>query len=192
MSWRGYEYGCALRNAKQIAEQIGHRRGLEEGQTAADVTNKLTERSVKDWADSMIAEFTKGAAVKAIFCDEDPEREVQFSLAEFNQAVDDHLGQIKPDVRAKLSAYEQLSRESDALDERFDSLQHNLTTSAIEIAQCVVLARKEEMGLRVEEGPHLTNGRRILEEVRAMPVSLNDQQKETLKTCLQLLDQGTS
>ena len=78
------------------------------------------------------------------------------------------------------------------LKNRFDTIRHDVTMQAIEIAQCVVLARKEEMGLRVEDGPHLTNGLRILGQVRAMPVSLNDEQKETLKTCLQLLEQVPS
>lgn len=149
----------------------------------------MIERLVKPWAENMIDIFTKKVAVNLIFGDDAPALEAQSSLAEFNQAVDDHLETIRPDVRAELSAYEQLSGEWGALDEykilwmnRFDTLRKNLTTSAIEIAQCVVMARNEEMGLDVEEGEHLTNGRRILKEARAMPVSLTEDDKKAIKT----------
>ena len=173
--------------------------GQETSQRITNAVDEIMGQLVKPWADNMVDIFTKKVAVKVIFCDDGPEQEARFSLAEFNQAVDDHLEEIRPDVRAHLSSYEQLSRKSNALDEykmllvnRFDTLRQNLTMSATEIARCVVTARKEEMGLDAEEGEHLTNGRRILKEVRAMPVSLNDEQKETLKTCLRLLEQGTS
>jgi hypothetical protein len=177
------------------AYERGYQWGRESAHKIATAVDEMMERLVKPWADGVIDIFTKRVAVKVIFCDEDPAREARSSLAEFNQAVDDHLEQIRPDVRAKLSAYEQQSREVDALDEfefllksRFDSLRHNLTVKAIEIARCVVSAREKEMGLDVEQGEHLTNGQRILEEARAMPVSLTEDQMKTLKTCLEALE----
>ena len=171
----------------------GYQLGQEAGQKIVDAIDEMMERLVKPWADDMIDVFTKRVAMKVIFCDEKPEREVRFSLAEFNRAVNDHLGQIEPDLRAKLSAHEQLSRDLDTLEAfefllktRLDSLRHNLTVAAIETAECIVSARREEMGLNVEQGELLTNGRKILKEARAMPVSLSEDERKLLRTCLEI------
>jgi hypothetical protein len=178
-----------------VEYERGYQQGKEDSQKIADAVDETIARLVKPWADHMLDIFTQKISVKVIFCDENPERESRFGLAEFNQAVDVQLGQIIPDVRAKLSAYEQLCRESNALDgfefllkSRFDSLRHNMMVKAIEITGCVVGARKYEMGLDVEQGAALANGRRILKGARAMPVSLTEDDKKTLKQALALLD----
>ena len=94
----------------------GFQRGQETGEKIANAVDEMMEQLVRPWAADIIDIFTKRVAMKVIFCDEDPEREARLSLAEFNRAADDDLEKIRPHVRAKLSAYEQLSREAGALD----------------------------------------------------------------------------
>jgi hypothetical protein len=150
-------------------------------QKIANAVDKIMERLVTPWADNMIDTFTKKVAAKLIFCD-DLGLEAQSSLVEFNQVVNDHLeATIIPDVKVKLSAYERPSDElSTLLINRFDTLRQKLAASTMEIAQCVIIARNEELGFDVEKGPHLINGRRILKEARAMPVSLTEDEKKIL------------
>jgi hypothetical protein len=172
----------------------GHLGEQGTGQKIADAVDEMMERLVMPWGNNMVDLFTKKVAVKLIFSDDDPAVEAQSNIAEFKRAVDDHLETIRPDVRAKLLAYEQLSGELGALDKykmllisRFDSIRQNLTMKAVEVAGCVVDARKEEMGFDVDEGENLANGRRILKETRAMRVSLTEDEKKVLKSCLEAL-----
>lgn len=177
--------GSAMREplARQEFDDAEYERGCEAGQeagrTIATAVDEMMKLLVTPWADDIIDIFTKRVTMKVIFCDEDPEREARFSLSEFAQEVDEQLRQIRPDVRAKLSAYEKLSHELDCLDEfetllrsRFDIVRHDVTMKAVDVAQSVVMARNEELGLGIEDGECVTNGRKILKDVREMPVSL--------------------
>jgi len=173
----------------------GFKQGQEIAQAITDAVDNTMRQNVTPWSGCMIEMFKKKVTVKVLFSDNNLGLEAQSVLAEFAQAIDDHLEAIKPDTRANLSYWEQLSREMGALDmydilfsSRFDVLRQNMIASATEIANCVVVARNAELGRPVENSDSLAHGRQILEDVRSMPVSLTEDQKGTLKACSETLE----
>lgn len=185
----------AERKAQAERDAADYQRGLAEGREQGAKIAKAVDDEIEEFSNGMIAVFTKRVAVNVIFGD-DPTEESRACIDELTQHLTgDRLEEIKAMIRTRLSAWEQLSRDLGAheayetlLKDRFDGLYLNLWMKAINIAGPVVLARKEEMGLDVEDGENLRLGRKILMEARDSKITLSQEDAERLLEITRLLE----
>lgn len=183
------------RNAQAERDAVDYQRGLEIGEELGANIAKAVDDELEEFSNGMIAVFTKRVAVNVIFSD-DPTEESRACIGELTQNLEgDRLDEIKAMIRTNLSAWEQLSRDIGAheeyeilLKDRFDGLYLNLWMKAVNIAAPVVLARKEEIGLDVEDGEDLRLGREILMEARNTKINLSREDAERLLEVTRLLE----
>jgi hypothetical protein len=157
--------------------------------------DELWNALVVPWRDNMLELFTNRVGAKMVFNDDHPEDELHPALDEFSRTVEDHLKTILPDIDSHLADCKKQSRSlgllsdyNTLMDQHVHSLIEYLGKQSALIGCRLLVARREELGLPVDQTIDLLEGRRLIDEVRSSPVTMTPELKEVLGKALDLLE----
>jgi hypothetical protein len=197
-AWIEYAIGGAIALAIMLTSDKSRARKkaqwLEITSKVDDLWNSLTV----PWRDTMLKTFTHRVGIKMVFNDDRPEDELFPALDEFNKTVDDHLKIILPDITSHLKDCERQSKKIGFLSTYNVKIKQHVALlvgymreqSAL-IGVRLLIARREELGLPVDQTNDLVEGRNLMKEVRQRPVEMTPELKETLVKALDLLERDS-
>lgn len=178
-------FGLKNKTGQQEAQWLEITRGVDE----------LWNALVVPWRDKMLQLFTDRVGTNMVLNDDHPEAELDPAIDEFIHTAEEQLKVILPNVADHLTEIEKRSfsigrhRDFDILmDAHVDTLATYMGQQSTLIGRRLLAARREELGLPVDQTIDLVEGRKLMKAVRARPLEMTPELKRTLIKAYDLLE----